>query len=92
MAFEPSQKRRGRDRRRVDGRARLEHGRGKPGERKRFVREAEEAIVLCGCPGSIESTPTVAGRDACGSTFGFRMQAEGARDREKPCGQQDDLR
>jgi hypothetical protein len=91
MGVEPSEKRRGRDRRRVDGRTRLENDRREPGEGDRFVREAKEAIMGRGWPGSIESIPTISGRDASGRSFGFRMQAEGARDREEACRQQDDL-
>jgi hypothetical protein len=42
---EPPEERRGRERRRVDGASGLKNDRGEPGERNRFVREAEEAIV-----------------------------------------------
>jgi len=91
MGVEPSEKRRNRDRRRVNGRPGLKNDRGEPGERERLVREAKEAIVRCGFSGSVESIPTVSGRDASARSSGFRMQAEGARDREEACRQQDDL-
>jgi hypothetical protein len=75
----------------VEGRTRLENDRREPGEGDRFVREAKEAIMGRGWPGSIESIPTVSGRDASGRSLGFRMQAEGARDRENARRQQNDL-
>ncbi len=55
------------------------------------MREAKETIVGRGCSGSTEGIPTVSGRDTSAGPFGFRMQAEGARDRENARGQQDDL-
>jgi len=91
MTIEPPEKRRSRGRYRVDGATRLQNDRGKPGEREGFVSEAKEAIVGRGCPGAVESSPAFSGRDASGRPSGFRMQAEGARNREEACRQQDDL-
>jgi hypothetical protein len=47
--------------------------------------------MLRGGPGSIESIPTVSGRQARLRPFGLRMETEGSRDCEKARDQQDDL-